>query len=281
MIAKLITHGPSRDVALSRLTAALEATEVAGSTTNLSFLAALTRHEGFASGAVDTGLIARDLDVLLAADQPHDLSWEIAALHALQLVERQDETPDSARSPFAALGPWRLWGQAESAVLLRHGENACEIRVRQSADRAMTVQVQAIEGDGEIQSTDLKQIGPGRFRTAGRVVSAKADCNGKNVTTFIEGRTDRFEILDPLEGGEATASSGDAVHAPMSGLVKLVSAAPGQQVAKGEALLVLEAMKMEHQLTSPRDGVLAEIHATPGSHVSEGDLLLALEPIDE
>ncbi|MEM8698318.1 MAG: biotin carboxylase N-terminal domain-containing protein, partial [Pseudomonadota bacterium] len=206
MIAKLITHGPSRDVALSRLTAALEATEVAGSTTNLSFLAALTRHEGFASGAVDTWLIARDLDVLLAADQSHDLSWEIAALHALQLVERQDETPDSALGPFNALGPWRLWGQAESAVLLRFGENACEIRVRQSADRAMTIQVQAVEGDGEMRSTDLTQIRPGRFRAAGRMVSAKATCHGQSVTTFIEGRTDRFEILDPLEGGEATAS---------------------------------------------------------------------------
>ena len=64
MIAKIVTHGPTREIALAQLVSALEATEVAGVTTNLSFLTALARHEGFASGAVDTGLIDRDLAAL-------------------------------------------------------------------------------------------------------------------------------------------------------------------------------------------------------------------------
>ena len=67
MIAKIITHGPTRAAALARLETALAETEVAGAVTNLSFLSALTRHQGFRAGEVDTGLIARDLDQLLAA----------------------------------------------------------------------------------------------------------------------------------------------------------------------------------------------------------------------
>ncbi len=87
MIAKIITHGPTRAIALTKLTAALEATEVAGSVTNLAFLAALSRHEGFAAGDVDTGLIARDLDALTDV-APADMTVKaLAALGAAGLAE--------------------------------------------------------------------------------------------------------------------------------------------------------------------------------------------------
>ncbi|MEM7440710.1 MAG: biotin carboxylase N-terminal domain-containing protein [Pseudomonadota bacterium] len=76
MIAKLITHGPDRTAALSQMVQALAATEVAGSVTNLAFLGALARHEGFARGEVDTGLIGRDLDDLTKVVPVE--TWEIA-----------------------------------------------------------------------------------------------------------------------------------------------------------------------------------------------------------
>lgn len=75
MIAKLITHGPTREVALAQLRSALERTVVAGSVTNLPFLAALTRHDGFAAGQVDTGLIERDQDALTAVQTPRLRLW--------------------------------------------------------------------------------------------------------------------------------------------------------------------------------------------------------------
>ena len=79
------------------------------------------------------------------------------------------------------------------------------------------------------------------------------------------------------EAAEADAG-GDSVLAPMPGLVKLVSAVKGQNVSKGDALMVLEAMKMEHTLTAPRDGIVAEVLAAAGDQVSDGTVLLALEP---
>lgn len=70
MIAKIVTHGATRAIALRALESALEDTEVAGSVTNVDFLIALTRHAGFQRGQVDTGLIARDADALVAASEP-------------------------------------------------------------------------------------------------------------------------------------------------------------------------------------------------------------------
>ncbi|MCB1367165.1 MAG: ATP-grasp domain-containing protein, partial [Rhodobacteraceae bacterium] len=90
MIAKLIVHGPTRAVALKRLERALAATEVAGSVTNLAFLAALARHQGFARGDVDTGLIERDLAALVVEPEVSDAVRAMAALVALGLERGGD-----------------------------------------------------------------------------------------------------------------------------------------------------------------------------------------------
>src|SRR6056297_884777 len=86
MIAKVITHGPTRAVALRRLVRALEGTEVAGTVTNLAFLGALARHAGFADGDVDTGLIARDIDTLVVPPAPGPRETALAALAGLGLL---------------------------------------------------------------------------------------------------------------------------------------------------------------------------------------------------
>ncbi|MEM9099051.1 MAG: biotin/lipoyl-containing protein, partial [Pseudomonadota bacterium] len=266
MIAKLITHGPTREVALSKLSLALRDTEIAGSVTNLGFLQALASHQGFASGVVDTGLIARDLDALLSADQPAHLAPAIAALAALGLGGK-------AAGPFAGLGAWRLWGPARSAIRLeREGEIFDVILTLQGA------RVVAQAGEQSWEFT-LRETGDDWIvETEQGLTSARSVIFGDRVTTFIAGRADNFTILDPLaEAGEA-AGTGDQVRAPMSGLVKVVSATPGQTVARGEALLVLEAMKMEHTLSAPRDGVVSELLTRPGEQVAEGVLLIALTP---
>ncbi|HHC29240.1 MAG TPA: ATP-grasp domain-containing protein, partial [Rhodobacterales bacterium] len=85
MIAKIITHGSGRASALRRLAAALDRTEVGGLTTNLGFLSALCAHADFAAGRVDTGLIARDLDALVAQPDPSPAEVATAALYAAGL----------------------------------------------------------------------------------------------------------------------------------------------------------------------------------------------------
>ncbi len=101
MIAKVITHGPTRAIALARMTQALDASEVAGSVTNLSFLAALTRHAGFAGGDVDTGLIERDLEALTRVDAVPARVVAQAGFAAAGLMEDGDATGFTLWSPLA------------------------------------------------------------------------------------------------------------------------------------------------------------------------------------
>jgi 3-methylcrotonyl-CoA carboxylase alpha subunit len=90
-----------------------------------------------------------------------------------------------------------------------------------------------------------------------------------------------FDVPDPLAGGGEHHHATDDIRAPMPGLVKHLTARPGAEVARGDVLVVLEAMKMEHALAAPRDGVVAEVLVAAGAQVTDGTLLLSLEPVDE
>ncbi|NNK77446.1 MAG: 3-methylcrotonyl-CoA carboxylase, partial [Litoreibacter sp.] len=88
--------------------------------------------------------------------------------------------------------------------------------------------------------------------------------------------TYRFELIDPLARGGSEGVSQDATLAPMPGLVKAVFVAPGDTVASGDRLAVLEAMKMEHTLRAGRDGVIGAVLVSPGAQVAAGDRIVEL-----
>ncbi|KRS14595.1 3-methylcrotonyl-CoA carboxylase [Roseovarius atlanticus] len=256
MIAKLTTHGPTRAVALQRLGAALEATQVAGTVTNLAFLGALARHEGFGRGEVDTGLIARDLEALSAPPEVSDATVALAALASLGLLES-----GGPETGFALWQPLR-----RSVVLRREGEEV-QAKVQSLSAEAHDVEV----GDALVTA---RRVG-GRWQLDGALAPEVA-VTGDLVTVFA-GYGIGFDILDPLERGEFAAGDASVIEAPMPGMVKAVFAEAGQEVAKGDRLAVLEAMKMEHSLLAPRDGVVAEVLAGAGSQVEAGAALIRLE----
>ncbi|WP_432255613.1 acetyl/propionyl/methylcrotonyl-CoA carboxylase subunit alpha [Limimaricola sp. AA108-03] len=268
MIAKVIAHGATRAEALSRLVAALEATQVGGTVTNLGFLARLLRHEGFAAGEVDTGLIGRDLDALTAKTEMPDHVPVLAALAAAGL-----DHPPEGNGPWDRLRGFRHWGASEVHVVLEHEGEPLEVALRR-------------DGPGHWHRAGT-QIGVSRdtrgleVTVSGRRFRAEAVRHGHRVTVWDAGRAFTFAIPDPLAAADAAGGGGDAIAAPMPGLVKRMRAEAGQAVEKGQPLAILEAMKMEHTLTAPRDGVVAEVLAREGSQVSDGDLLLTLEPQDE
>ena len=96
----------------------------------------------------------------------------------------------------------------------------------------------------------------------------------------MDGAAHEFAVPDPLAVGGEAAGGGDIVLSPMPGLVKSMTAEAGASVAKGDALCVMEAMKMEHTLKAPRDGVIAAVSASAGDQVEEGAILIKLEPED-
>ncbi|MEZ5810923.1 MAG: acetyl/propionyl/methylcrotonyl-CoA carboxylase subunit alpha [Rhizobiaceae bacterium] len=278
MIAKLIVHGDDRRTALESLAEALGETRIAGSTANIAFLKALTENGAFAAGDVDTGMIERNLDELTIRPEPNRSAvfqallaasgftsaptsgdpWEVAAgyghFHPLTRtvrLKRNEEMLEASATPVAG-GRVRL--EMEDATSTFPLSGRAEPKLRGGSDRFATDTPALQYGDLSPSGSDNHALWPG------------------HVTVFDGACGHDFEIPDPFAAAE-DRGAGDRLIAPMPGLVKLVRANVGDTVRRGAALLVLEAMKMEHTITAPHDGAIAEI-AAEGAQVSEGTVLV-------
>lgn len=260
MIAKVITHGPTRAIALARMRQALAESQVAGTTTNLAFLGALCAHEGFKVGEVDTGLIARDLDTLVLAPEMTAQTLAQAALVASGLMGAE-----AAETGFTLWEPLRrrvsLMLNEEPQVLEILSESATRHRIELSAG----------------QEVIAERIGQG-WQFDGAPAAPYAQ-DGAIITLFT-GYGQSVAVIDPLNRQSAAAGGGNLVEAPMPGLVKAVFVEAGQMVSEGDRLAILEAMKMEHALLASRDGTIAEVLAAEGAQVEAGAALIRLEDVE-
>ena len=262
MIAKVIVHGPTRAAARNMLAQALAGCHVVGCVTNLEFLNSLTLHEGFGEGDVDTGLIARDLDALTAKPAPSEMILAMAGIGGLGLLPVQ-----SSIDPFIG---WRAWGTAQHQVTLETDGSVQTLQI--SVLGANTFGLNDLELT--LTATDIGY----RVQTKDGQTDLQAVRTKGAVSVFDNGRTYAFALPDPLAQTADDRTGGDGVTAPMPGLVKQVNTQTGSTVTKGDPLLILEAMKMEHTLTAPRDGIVAELLCATGDQVTDGTLLLSLVP---
>ncbi|MEL6998780.1 MAG: biotin/lipoyl-containing protein, partial [Pseudomonadota bacterium] len=272
MIAKVITHGATREAALAALSNALGATQVAGTVTNVAFLSALAAHPGFADGDVDTGLIERDLGDLLHVPEVPRAAVALAALDVLGLLD-----PPDTSDPWSALTGFRIWGKGRQAVHLDWGEGSQLVVVETQAARRFTIGMPDSTFDFEARR-DGDKI---RLFLTDRIWSAGLFRDEANVTVFFEGSSHVITVPDMLAPDDEADVGGDAVAAPMTGAVRAVHAQTGQTVREGDVMVLMEAMKMEHTLTAPRDGVVASVNAAVGDQVEEGAVLVELEPGDD
>ena len=252
MIAKLVAHGDDRASALASLVNALESTEIAGSVVNTPFLAALASDGDFASGDVDTGMIARKQEALTSVPSPTDAMVAAAVVEAADFAVKLEATdPWDTAISYAHLHP------LSKSVQLTHGDTTIAARLRVAAN-----------GNARVSLSD-----GGPDHAPARASTARWP---GHVTVFAGAVSHTFALADPFADAEAAAGGGDALRAPMPGLVKVVRVAAGDTVVKGQALLVLEAMKMEHTIAAPHDGVIAEI-ASEGAQVTDGTVLARFE----
>jgi 3-methylcrotonyl-CoA carboxylase alpha subunit len=245
MIAKLIVHRDTRGDAIRRLRAACEDVAIWPVKTNAGFLARCLADEAFKSGDVDTSLIASRGDTLTKKPPPSE-DAALAAANELEATAKYPtrfrDTPVSTRlSPWVRLKDFRLNAAAARKVRLRFEDRAVVVSVRDNASHAY------------------------------------AATYGDKIVAFERGEAYPF-VADTGEraDGEAAASDG-AILSPMPGKIVSVAAKAGAKLKKGDPILVLEAMKMEHTLVAPFDGRLAELNAKPGAQVSEGVLLAKME----
>ena len=269
MIAKLVVHADDRDAARRRLVAALADTHVHGLTTNRDFLVRCLEHPAFATPALATRWLE---DALAEGWRAPPLPAEWLALAAALLVR-------GAAAAHGALGLWSSTGMRESPLRLsveRAGapddEKALrEVRVQVHAGRIVVV-VDGTPREVDFVEPDKVRIGPVTRRfSAARLDHARWSLDFAGVMASFEDASAK----PPL--AEASASSGDIVATMHGQVVSLdPSLRPGAHVRRGQRLVSIEAMKMEHRLTAPFDGVVAELRAEIGRQVQPGAVLLRI-----
>jgi len=271
MIAKVIAHGTDREEARRRLLRALTATEVAGVRTNLPLLRAVVAHPAFAAADLDTGFIARHAEALLAPAQ----SAPRAALAAAVLRLLRDEPvtdPADPHSPWGGASAWRLNGAGWQDFSLLDGE--AEVAIRAHLGGAPVLDLPG--GPGRIEGLRGHDDAM-TFTLDGVTARPRVIRDGESLLVVLDGATHELRHRDPRAPSGSADNAGGRVVAPMPGRVLQVLVAPGDAVARGAVLLVIEAMKVQMRIAAPSDGVVAAVRCAVGDLVEDGAELVTLD----
>jgi 3-methylcrotonyl-CoA carboxylase alpha subunit len=248
MLAKLIAHGPDRDTACDRLAQAVDALALVGPATNQSFLARVLRHGEFVAGRVDTGFIERHIAALLPDGGTPPAAVVAAAAHHVLGARRtaaQQRALASAdpNSPWSSADGWRNNLSNDETLRFRCGEAEFEI---------------------------------GAFAAA-TDVALRCVADGADIVVLDGADQYRLSPVRPIAEAAAHEASPGTLTAPMPGKIVAVHVAAGDCVSRGQTLMVLEAMKMEHAIAAPADGVVTAVAFASGDQVGEGVELLRLD----
>ena len=257
MLGKLIAWGDDREQARLRLLAMLDEFAIGGLKTNVSFLRRIIAHPAFAAAELDTDFIPRYQEDLLPP--PHELpaAFWTAAAEAYRQSLTPDVRDDDPNSPWALSSGLRCGLPAQTLLALEaNGERQIVTLTTPSTDTRPEQLI--LEKDG-VQRRHL------------------AIRREDTLYLYWEGELHRVTRFDPVIAAGSGHDSQGGLSAPMNGSVVRILVTPGQTVAAGAALVVLEAMKMEHSLRAPRDGVVKSLFCQDGDMVKEGSVLVALE----
>ena len=294
LLAKVIAHGKTREAARQKLIAALRDTTALGVTTNKAFLVGCLEHPEFFAGRATTDFIAAHF----APQADADPRTELLAAAALILAQTS-----AARLPQPELAFWRSSGTAATHFNLGIGNRAVSLGLT-----SLSPLPSPLPGGAREQNSPLPLAGEGQGE---RVQRFEIEANGiTNTLELIDATGDAWRIaldglqfsvrhafdaegrlhlevdgaqavitdltMQPAQSRESASSSG-RITPPMNGRVVAVLAAAGSKVKRGQGLIVLESMKMEHTLAAPCDGVLAELTCAVGEQVAPGKLLARVE----
>ena len=280
MLAKLIVWGHDRESARKRLRTALAEFDIAGVATNLNLLHALTGLDDFIAPALDTALIERNRATLFA-DQgaPPDSYLAIATLfemHAAATATVATSTRGDPFSPWSPAVPWQLNLPFDATCAFADEAGEAEYTVRFERGRSSGL----LAGERTEMALTPRDDGGGRFQfqCGARAQSVSVDKVADTLHINLGGHRRALRVVDAAHGEDEHAGEDAGLSAPMPGAVIAVNVRKNQRVRRGAALLVLEAMKMEHTISAPYDGRVTQLFFRRGDQVREGDPLLTLEP---
>jgi geranyl-CoA carboxylase alpha subunit len=264
LLAKIIAHGATREAARRRLVAALQDLVLLGIESNRRFLIDCLSHPAFAAGEVSTAFIERHFPASTRRKPPPD-ARAVALAAALIGGEARE-----------ALSHWHSSGQASSPLLLRSGEAKIAVDLTEDGSGNCRVAWGGATHALEILAVDGHAV---RFLVDGLVETAHFAREEEGALHLaLDGVAHRFEdVLLAARDGAGAAAVGAAL-APMTGTIAAVRVKAGDAVRKGQCLVVLEAMKMEHEILAPRAGTVAAVLVAPGEQVMTRKLLVELAP---
>ncbi|MFF8311184.1 ATP-binding protein [Streptomyces lydicus] len=261
MLAKVIAHGPDRASALRRLRAALAQTVTLGVPTNAGFLRRLLAHPDVVSGELDTGLVEREAAGLVDTEVPEEVYAAAAAVRQAALEPAADA--GGWRDPFAAPSGFRLGGEPAP---VRHW-------LRVPGHDPVAYDVLPGSPAGQVDADRVRVTVDGVTHTFHR----SGDWLGRDGDSWQV--TDHDPVAAALRGAGG-AHGAETLAAPMPGTVTVVKVAVGDEVAAGQGLLVVEAMKMEHVISAPHAGTVTELDVTAGATVAMDQILAVIAPHD-
>ena len=282
MLAKLIVHAPDRAGAIRQAVAAIDTFAVGGVGLNLTYQRALLTHPEFQAFRHHTSGLPEMFPDGWTEPEPDEQSTALAAI-ALHL-----HLAPSDQSPWQSLGGWRLTGAAGRLGMASYWHNSSDGPVRVSSGAS---QLAAILTNDTHCAVEAPGLNAGRL--SGHVdgvpfsrvahVERTGDCWTVHLQTPTGMTTHQFQTLQDrhLRRSSGEAAGDDTLTAPMPGAVAEIRVAPGDRVAAGDTLVVLEAMKLLQSLPAPVAGVVAEIYCAPGDTVAGNAPLVKLDPEDK
>ena len=275
MIAKVIVHDRDRASAIRRMAALMGETEVVGVTTNAALLKALCSHPAFVGGEIDTGFIDRHREELFAKAAPAD-----DRAFAVATLARVAEWAPRSSDPWDQKNGFRLLDIGHDEMRWKDGEREVAVIVRRRRDGALDLELPSGTQEALVQrlADDRLAIRLGGDTFTAAVVRHRTN-DGVDYALFADGASRRLRLVDPLDVTqyEAVASGEASVRSPLPGKIIDLKVKAGDRVSKGQPLLVLEAMKMEHTLSAPTDGRIKSVRYAVGEQVAEGADLVEFE----
>ena len=271
MLAKVIAYGTAREEARRRLIVALEDTVVLGLNTNRNFLVAALRHPAFVAGEATTAFIERYFPAGSDVMRRPNLNLRIVALAAVLLFEARTRDPGGA---VATTQYWSSTGPANWSLRLTVGNSNQETVVAVLGPDHYLVAL----GDHMIEvSIAERHDGAVRFTEGGVQKTARFAWQDKVLHLALDGliaavRETTLEISRPQKDSDSAE-----LLAPMNGAIIAVHVKAGDRIVRGQRLVVLEAMKMQHEIRAPRDGVVLRVLVETGRQVATRQLLVELE----
>ncbi len=268
MIAKMIVWGKDRTEALARMAQALAQYQIVGLNSNIAFLSRLITSQAFSTADLDTGLIERNYDALFPAPTPANLA--ILSLAAVSLLQSEKS---SGADPWQSSQGWRMNNQMQRGLQFAEEHQTHDLQVTYAQDAWM------IAANGASETVRLVSHSGSDFvlAIADRTVKGTVVRDGEHFHVFSQDTHYDLHYNDVMaHAGEAEAEGG-RLTAPMPGKIVAVVVKNGQEVKKGDALLIMEAMKMEHTISAPSTGTVKNINFKKGEQVALGVELLIME----